>query len=160
MKVYVSVVLSAFLVKLSASYHVLFYHNVGTKSHLIQFSPLVEELLGRGHEVTSVFLHSLNLKHENYTEIVVPDVMASMDINKVFQERGGIVGQMMARYDLMTTYADQLTEEMAMMPFKVKGSNSIHSPEIVAKIFQSTVKEAHFFEYREHPHSVAVFQGY
>ena len=140
MKILHQLILSALCIQVCTSYHVLFFHNFGSKSHIIQFSPIVKELLEQGHEVTAVFFHSLKVKHENYTEIVAPDVMASMDINKVFQERGGIVGQMMARYDLMTTYADQLTEEMAMMPFKVKGSNSIHSPEIVAKIFQSTVK--------------------
>ena len=49
------------------SYHVVFYHNWGTKSHLIQISPLVEELLDRGHDVTSVLYDTLKVKHENYT---------------------------------------------------------------------------------------------
>ena len=40
----------------SSGYHVLFFHNLGTKSHLIQIYPLAEELLSRGHEVSGVFL--------------------------------------------------------------------------------------------------------
>ena len=68
-------VLLAFTVciQTSLSYHVLFYHNWGTKSHLIQFSPVVEELLGRGHEVTAVIFNSIKVKNENYTEILVPN---------------------------------------------------------------------------------------
>ena len=68
-------VLLAFIVgiRTSLSYHVLFYHNWGTKSHLIQFAPVMEELLGRGHEVTAVIYNSIKVKNENYTEILVPN---------------------------------------------------------------------------------------
>ena len=59
--------------KTSLSYHVLFYHNWGTKSHLIQFAPVVEELLGRGHRVTTVVFDSFKVKNENYTEILMPN---------------------------------------------------------------------------------------
>ena len=58
-------------IQTSLSYHVLFYHNWGTKSHLIQFAPVVEELLGRGHEVTAVIFNSIKMKNENsYYKII------------------------------------------------------------------------------------------
>ena len=34
--------------------------------------PLAEELLNRGHKVSSIFFKSIGLKHENYTEMVFP----------------------------------------------------------------------------------------
>ena len=60
-------------VKTCQSYHVMFYHDIGTKSHLFQYYPLVEEVLRRGHEVTGVFFDTLKIENENYTEIVVPN---------------------------------------------------------------------------------------
>ena len=36
-----------FCVQTCSSYHVLMYHNIGTKSHVLQYEPLVEELLAR-----------------------------------------------------------------------------------------------------------------
>ena len=65
--------LSAVFVQTSVGYHILFYHNWGTKSHLIQLAPVMEELLGRGNEVTSVIFNSIKVKNENYTEILVPN---------------------------------------------------------------------------------------
>ena len=70
-------IFSAICVETCFSYHVMFYHDIGTKSHVIQFSPMVEELLRQGHEVTSVFCFSLKIKHENYTEIIVPNPFES-----------------------------------------------------------------------------------
>ena len=60
------------LVPVTLPYHVLFVHNFGTKSHLILMKPLAEELLQRGHKVSSIFFKSVGLKHENYTEMVIP----------------------------------------------------------------------------------------
>ena len=54
------------------SYDVLFVHNMGTTSHLITMKPIVEELLRRNHSVTSIFFQSIDVSHENYTEIVLP----------------------------------------------------------------------------------------
>ena len=70
--------LTTICVQSSVSYHVLFYHNWGTKSHLIQVIPLMEELLERGHEVTSVMFDEAKLKNANYTEILVPNAGAQM----------------------------------------------------------------------------------
>ena len=69
----VIILVSTVCVQTSMSYHVLFYHHWGTKSHIIQFAPVLEELLGRGHEVTAVIFNSIKLKNENYTEILVPN---------------------------------------------------------------------------------------
>ena len=38
-------------VQAGLGYHVLFYHTLGTRSHLLQYKPLVAELLTRGHKV-------------------------------------------------------------------------------------------------------------
>ena len=45
-------------VQAGLGYHVLFYHTLGTRSHLLQYKPLVAELLTRGHKVGSVNLVS------------------------------------------------------------------------------------------------------
>ena len=54
------------------SYDILFVHNMGTRSHLITLKPIVEELLRRNHSVTSIFFQSIDVSHENYTEILLP----------------------------------------------------------------------------------------
>ena len=76
---------------LANSYHVLFVHNMGTRSHLITLKPLIEESLGRGHKVTSIFFNSVQLSHENYTEIVIPCVMDKLmeEGSKKLMEKGG-----------------------------------------------------------------------
>ena len=51
----------ALIAQQSHSYHVLFNHNWGTRSHLIQAAPLVEGLLDRGHQVTGIVFSTLNI---------------------------------------------------------------------------------------------------
>ena len=72
-------------------YNVLIHHSFGTKSHLIQMSPMVEGLLNNGHTVTAVIFDTLKIKQENYTEIVVPNGLdkPSAVIGKIFMEDGG-----------------------------------------------------------------------
>ena len=55
-------------------YHVMILHNFGTKSHLYQIFPLVEELLERGNHVTAAYYGTAGLDHENYTEIIIPNL--------------------------------------------------------------------------------------
>ena len=52
----------ALIVRGSASYHVLFNHNWGTKSHLIQVAPMMEGLLDKGHEVTAIVFSTLKIQ--------------------------------------------------------------------------------------------------
>jgi len=65
--------LTLLLLGTSSCHHIVFLHNFGTKSHLYQLFPLVEELLDRGNTVTGVFYGSAGLTHPNYTEILVPN---------------------------------------------------------------------------------------
>ena len=51
----------ALAVGASEGYHVVVFHNWGTKSHLIHFAPMVEGLLDRGHHVTAVVFSTLNV---------------------------------------------------------------------------------------------------
>ena len=78
------------LVSSSQSYHVLFHHNWGTKSHLIHFAPMVEELLHRGHHATAIIFNTLKIRHENYTEILVPNGVESWTdkLDKVVMDTG------------------------------------------------------------------------
>ena len=62
----------ATLLSFCESYDVLFVHNMGTTSHLITMKPIVEELLRRNHSVTSIFFQSIEVSHQNYTEILLP----------------------------------------------------------------------------------------
>ena len=109
------------------SYHVLMYHNVGKKSHIIQFKPLVEELLERGHEVTSCFFHPLKLTNENYTEIMVPNVMEKIQKarSKVVLEEGGqsVWNFRYIQYEIKT-WSDFL-DDIALMPVNVGEMDSL-----------------------------------
>ena len=60
------------------------------KSHLIQLYPIVEKLLENGHQVTTIFFSGGNIKHENYTEIVVKNVFEKKvaELSKLFMDRG------------------------------------------------------------------------
>ena len=53
--------------------HILFFHQLGTKSHIFLQKSLVEGLLERGHQVTTVFYVKTSIVHENYTEILIKD---------------------------------------------------------------------------------------
>jgi len=73
------------------SSRILFYHDAGTKSHLYTYFPLVEELLSRGHLVTGAYYASANIKHENYTEILLPDIHGSFakTMSALYMQEGG-----------------------------------------------------------------------
>ena len=72
-------------------YHILLLHNMGTKSHLITMKPVLEEMLERGHKVTSIIYSTLELKNQNYTEIIVPSVMEKLmvEASTKMMEKGG-----------------------------------------------------------------------
>ena len=53
--------------------HILFFHNQGTRSHLIVMSALAKELVENGYTVTTVFYAKSNIVHENYNEILIED---------------------------------------------------------------------------------------
>ena len=59
--------------KASQKGHILFFHNAGTRSHLIAMNALAEGLVENGHRVTTVFYAKSNLVHENYKEILIED---------------------------------------------------------------------------------------
>ena len=79
------------LFPLFKSYHIIFLHNMGTKSHLITMKPALEEMLERGHKVTSIIYSTLELTNQNYTEIIVPSVMDKLmvEASKKMMEKGG-----------------------------------------------------------------------
>ena len=53
--------------------HILFFHTMGSRSHLIAMSALAEGLVQHGHKVTTVFYAKSNIVHENYKEILIED---------------------------------------------------------------------------------------
>ena len=55
----------------SRNLHILMYHPWGTKSHRGQQRALILGLLQNGHKILGVFADESDLKHENYTEVVV-----------------------------------------------------------------------------------------
>ena len=69
----------------SLPFHVLFSHPLGSATHLKELQHLMEELLQRDHKVTSMFFMSTDLRHSNYTEIVVPSDLPDLrwEVNKV-----------------------------------------------------------------------------
>jgi len=81
------------LVNLSQGHHVLLFHNLGTKSHLILLTPIMEELLADGNKVTAIIFSSVGIEHENFTEILLPtDVDAGMaELSKVVMQKPGLL---------------------------------------------------------------------
>ena len=75
LKTSIIIALYSLLPTCSHGYHVMIVHEMGTKSHLLQLFPMVESLLARGHEVTGVYYSPSKISHENYTEILLPNVM-------------------------------------------------------------------------------------
>ena len=69
------VIFASLFLTLTNAHHVLFVHSFGTKSHLILMKPLIEELLAKDHQVTSIFFDSVKIDHPKYNEIVVPSKM-------------------------------------------------------------------------------------
>ena len=59
--------------KLSNKGHILFFHNAGTRSHLIAMSALMEGLLDHGHKVTAVVYAKSKIVNGNYKEILIED---------------------------------------------------------------------------------------
>ena len=84
-------ILVQILVNQANCYHVMCVHEIGTKSHLLQLFPLVESLLSKGHEVTGLFYSPSKIKHENYTEILVPNVLEEItsEFSKITMQKGG-----------------------------------------------------------------------
>ena len=56
-----------------------------TTPHLLQVRPLLEELLERGHRVTSMVFRPLGISHGNYSEILLPSDLPELawEVNKV-----------------------------------------------------------------------------
>jgi hypothetical protein len=68
------------LVGVASGHHVLFFHNLGVRSHLIQLAPVMEELLERGHTVTAILFAVSGVRHDNFTEILLTtDMDAGME---------------------------------------------------------------------------------
>ena len=70
----------AILLPCSTAHHVLFLHNFGTKSHLYQLFPLVEELLER-YGFTAIFKNGIDM---NIVFYIHQMVMISFIITKLF----------------------------------------------------------------------------
>ena len=86
-----STVILSSLLCLSGCHHVLFIHTLGTKSHLIQMKPVIERMLERENTVTTIFFDSIKIKHNNYTEIVIPNILEAVwaEASKKIMEKGG-----------------------------------------------------------------------
>ena len=83
--------LLAVAANLNLSHHILVFHGFGSKSNLLLFAPLMEELLDRGNRVTSILFSSVGIEHENLTEIVLPtdtSVLTARLSNLVMQKPG------------------------------------------------------------------------
>ena len=109
------VLFSSTFLAFANAHHVLFVHSMGTKSHLILMKPLIEELLAKDHQVTSIFFSTLKIDHPNYNEIVVPskmdDFYASM--SKRLASGGGSVMNPAFWFWLYNFYQENM-KEMAL----------------------------------------------
>ena len=99
-------------------YHIMMVHDMGTKSHLLQLYPIVEKLLDQGHEVTSIFYASAKIQHENYTEVLVPNMAdAFKDMgDKVMKKGGQSLINFQLWKDAITLYSE-VVDDMALSTY-------------------------------------------
>ena len=139
-------IFSALCLETCLSYHVMFYHDIGAKSHLIQYSPMVEELLRQGHEVTSVFFNSLKIKHENYTEIIVPNAFESAykGFTKVLMADGGMSVWNYKLWLFMYEAWTGAVKDIALTPVREKKIVELMKSEKKVHLFVTTFGSAVF----------------
>ena len=102
-----------------AGYEVLIYHDMGTRSHLLQLYPIVEKLLDNGHKVTGVYFNSAKIKHENYTEILIENFMEDKmkEISKMFMEKGGTSAVNLRLWKASWDAWSSVIEKFALLPW-------------------------------------------
>merc|ERR1711862_429300 len=66
--------------------HIVFFHNVGTGSHLQGIRAMAQGLLQKGHKVTTILYQPLRITHAHYKEILIEDMY-----EKIIQERGAVM---------------------------------------------------------------------
>ncbi|XP_023320254.1 UDP-glucuronosyltransferase 2B19 [Eurytemora carolleeae] len=112
------------------SYNILFFHDIGTKSHLHLYYPLVEVLLERGHEVTGVYYGSAKIQHENYTELQIPDNLGKLmkNLSSLYMEEGNSKSNIISISRLASTWH--------LLPKYVEDVISTFEREDVKKILQ------------------------
>ena len=108
------------LLSASDGYEVLIFHDLGTKSHLIQLYPIVEGLLDKGHKVTGVYFNSAKISHENYTEILIenPFEDAMKEISKMFMEKGGTNTFNLRLWKASWEAWSQVIEKASLLPWR------------------------------------------
>ena len=113
-------------IAVSHGYHILMVHDMGTKSHLLQLYPIVEKLLDQGHEVTSIFYASAKIQHENYTEVLVPNMAdAFKDMgDKVMKKGGQSLINFQLWKDAITLYSE-VVDDMALSTYNNEVSKYI-----------------------------------
>ena len=113
-------ILTSLAVSVCDCYHVLLYHNGGTKGNLIQIQPVIEEVLNRGHEVTSILYSTLGMEHQNYTEFIVPNGFESIYtvVNKLAVEGTGLESAKF--WTTVLPAFNECIENVAIQPFKVE----------------------------------------
>ena len=62
-----------YLIQSASKGHILFFHDRGTRSHIVVLSAAAQALVDAGFEVTTVFYAKTNIVHENYNEIIIED---------------------------------------------------------------------------------------
>jgi len=108
------------LMSVGAGSDILIFHDMGTRSHLIQLYPIVEKLLDSGHQVTGVYFNSAKIKHENYTEILIdnPFEEKMKDISKMFMEKGGTNPFNLKLWKASWEAWSSVIEDMSMLPWR------------------------------------------
>ena len=131
-------------------YNMLIHHSFGTKSHLIQMAPMVEGLLEAGHAVTAVIFDSFKIKHDNYTEIMVPNGLdkPSAVITKLFMDDGGkdMLGKLRKFYRIVTNAREAWAsafEDVALQQLAVENVQSLLKSDtkfdlLIASVFYHT----------------------
>ena len=112
--------LLSFLLPSALPHHIMFFHNIGTQSHIIQMKPLIKELLDRGNEVTAALFASTDLTHGNLTEVLLPTDLDALYANGT-QILMGERGASLLNPDLWFWFYDfyqQMVQDLALDMFR------------------------------------------
>ena len=68
MKLFIILTIFGCLAQHTFGYNIMFFHTMGTKSHLLQMFPLIEKLLQDGNQVTAVVFRSMILPTQRHRQ--------------------------------------------------------------------------------------------
>jgi len=118
-----------FFIGTTAGSHLVFFHNFGTKSHLIQMTPLIQELLDRNHTVTALIYQPIHVNHPNYKEVLLHNTSFFIDELQLEQSQKLLNGASVLSPSFWMWYMDKVNGGLEIMAEEIFTNELVQSPE-------------------------------